>query len=209
VTSLGDGIDGFVGNLIDVFLDQLLATWWKNTAPAPAIILRPIVSGASAKEVSTMISSTIACSSLRATATPMCATIFAEDAPASMTPCAREGSRSVTETTALPTGCKCRFRILTHSRKHRRKRTGRFARRALCHGGADGATGVGPGRQLARLQPPPLSGGSLRVARSSPPLHTYSPRRDCGNFRLRDGVQGGPRVVRSVAKARKAMVRVS
>jgi len=31
-------------------------------------------------------------------------TIFAEDAPASMTPCVREGSRSVTETTALPTG---------------------------------------------------------------------------------------------------------
>ena len=101
MTSLGDGIDGFVGNLIDVFLDQLLATWWKNTAPAPAIILRPIVSGASAKEVSTMISSTIACSSLRATATPMCATIFAEDAPASMTPCAREGSRSVDDTTMV------------------------------------------------------------------------------------------------------------
>jgi hypothetical protein len=64
-------------------------------------------------------------------------------------------------------------------------------------------------RGLARLQPPPRSGGSLRVARSSPPLHAYSPRRECGNIRLRDGVQGGLRVVRSVATARKAMVRVS
>jgi hypothetical protein len=38
----------------------------------------------------------------------------------------------------------------------------RFARRALRRGGADGATGVGSGRQLARLHPRPLRGSSLR-----------------------------------------------
>jgi hypothetical protein len=80
------------------------------------------------------------------------------------------------------------------SEASRRKRTGKFARRALCRGGADGATGVGPGRQVARLQPPPLRGVFLRVVRSSPPLHAYSPRRDRGNIRLRDGVRGNNRL---------------
>jgi len=66
--------------------------------------IRPIVSGASAKEAFTIISSTIACSSLRATFTSRCEPSLVEDAPASIAPCTRNGRWSATETTALPTG---------------------------------------------------------------------------------------------------------
>jgi len=80
----------------------------------------------------------------------------------------------------------------------------RYARRALRRGGADGATGVGSRRQLARLQPPPLRVGSLRVAWSSPPLYAYSPRRERGNIRLRGNSDAG--VLQRIA-VRKGPVR--